>query len=41
VLWDATTGSYQLDAIIAAAKAMSVDVAIMEFRDTAGLDAAL
>jgi putative ABC transport system substrate-binding protein len=41
VLWDATTGRYQLDAIAAAAKTMSVDVVIMEFRDTAGLDAAL
>jgi putative ABC transport system substrate-binding protein len=41
VLWDATTGRYQLDAIAAAAKTMSVDVVIMEFRDTAGLEAAL
>jgi putative ABC transport system substrate-binding protein len=41
VLWDATTGRYQLDAIAAAANTMSVDVVIMEFRDTAGLDAAL
>jgi ABC-type uncharacterized transport system substrate-binding protein len=40
-LWDATTGRYQLDAIKAAAKARSIDLFIMEFRDDAGLLAAL
>jgi putative tryptophan/tyrosine transport system substrate-binding protein len=41
VLWDATTGTYQLDAIKAAATAASIDVLVMEFRDNAGLDTAL
>jgi putative tryptophan/tyrosine transport system substrate-binding protein len=40
-LWDATTGTYQLDAIKAAAKARSIELFIMEFRDDAGLQAAL
>jgi putative ABC transport system substrate-binding protein len=40
-LWDATTGTYQLDAIKAAAKARSIDLIIMEFRDEAGLQRAL
>ena len=40
-LWDATTGPYQLDAIKAAAKAKSIDVLVMEFRDNAGLETAL
>jgi putative ABC transport system substrate-binding protein len=41
VLWDATTGRYQLDAINAAAKTISIDVLVMEFRDTGGLETAL
>jgi putative ABC transport system substrate-binding protein len=41
VLWDATTGPYQLDAIKAAAKAASIDLLVMEFRDGAGLETAL
>jgi len=41
VLWDSTTGTYQLDAIKAAATAASLDVIVMEFRDNAGLDVAL
>jgi hypothetical protein len=40
-LWDATTGTYQLDAIKAAAKARSIELFIMEFHDDAGLQAAL
>jgi putative ABC transport system substrate-binding protein len=41
VLWDATTGTYQLDAIKAAAKTASIDLLVMEFRDSAGLETAL
>jgi ABC-type uncharacterized transport system substrate-binding protein len=41
VLWDSTTGSYQLDAIKTAATAASIDVIVMDFRDHAGLGAAL
>jgi putative tryptophan/tyrosine transport system substrate-binding protein len=41
VLWDATTGTYQLDAIRAAATAVSIDLVVMEFRDNEGLDTAL
>jgi putative ABC transport system substrate-binding protein len=41
VLWDATTGTYQLDAINAAAITASVDLLVMEFRDNVGLDTAL
>jgi len=41
VLWDSTTGTYQLDAIKAAAVTASVDILVMEFRDNAGLDTAL
>lgn len=41
VLWDVTTGRYQLDAINAAAKAISIDVVIMEFNDAGGLEKAL
>ena len=40
-LWDATTGTYQLDAIKAAVKARSIDLVVMEFRDNDGLEAAL
>ncbi len=41
VLWDSTTGTYQLDAIKTAATTASIDVVVMEFRDNAGLDKAL
>jgi putative ABC transport system substrate-binding protein len=41
VLWDATTGTYQLDAIKAAAKAMSIGLVIMEFRDAGGINDAI
>jgi len=41
VLWDETTGRYQLDAMTAAAKARSIDIVVMEFRDNAGLETAL
>ena len=41
VLWDATTGTYQLEAISAAAKTLSIDLSIMDFRDTSGLHKAL
>jgi putative ABC transport system substrate-binding protein len=40
-LWEATTGSYQLDAIKAAAKAASIDLTVMEFSDDAELESAL
>jgi putative tryptophan/tyrosine transport system substrate-binding protein len=41
VLWDATTGMYQLDAIKAAATTAAVDLLVMEFRDNSGLEPAL
>jgi putative tryptophan/tyrosine transport system substrate-binding protein len=41
VLWDATTGTYQLEAIKTAATAKSIDLLVMEFRDGAGLETAL
>ena len=41
ILWDATTGTYQLEAIRAAAKTMSIDLSVMDFRDTLGMHAAL
>jgi putative ABC transport system substrate-binding protein len=40
-LWDATTGTYQLDAIKTAAKTASIDLSIMEFRDSTGMETAL
>jgi putative tryptophan/tyrosine transport system substrate-binding protein len=40
-LWDVTTGTYQLDSIKGAAKAKSIDLLVMEFRDSAGLETAL
>jgi ABC-type uncharacterized transport system substrate-binding protein len=40
-LWDVTTGTYQLDSIKGAAKAKSIDLLVMEFSDSAGLEAAL
>jgi putative ABC transport system substrate-binding protein len=41
VLWDATTGTYQLDAIKAVATTASIDFSVMEFRDSSGLETAL
>jgi putative tryptophan/tyrosine transport system substrate-binding protein len=41
VLWDVTTGTYQLEAIKAAAASASIDLVVMEFRDNAGIDTAL
>ncbi len=41
VLWDSTTGSYQFDAIKAAAAARSVQIVVMEFQDNAGIESAL
>jgi putative ABC transport system substrate-binding protein len=41
ILWDATTGTYQLDAIKGAAQSASIDLVVMEFRDSAGLEVAL
>jgi putative ABC transport system substrate-binding protein len=41
VLWDVTTGSYQFNAIKAAAEARSIEIVVMEFRDNAGLESAL
>src|SRR5690242_1254021 len=38
VLWDATTGAYQLDAIKTAAHSASITLVVMEFRDNEGLD---
>jgi putative ABC transport system substrate-binding protein len=38
VLWDATTGTHQLDAINATAKTMSIGLVIMEFRDAGEID---
>lgn len=41
VLWDVNTGPYQRDAITAAAKTMSVELRILEFRELAGLESLL
>ena len=41
ILWDATTGTYQLEAIRAAAKNRSIDLEVMEFQDMVGMDKAL
>ena len=41
VLWDASTGPYQLRAITAAAKALSVDLQVLEFRDSDEMGSAL
>ena len=41
VLWDATTGTYQLDAIKMAAKTTSIEFVVMDFGDNRGLEAAL
>ena len=40
-LWDSTTGTYQFDAMTAAAKGRSIDLVVLEFRDNAGLETAL
>jgi putative ABC transport system substrate-binding protein len=41
VLWDISTGPSQLDAIRIAAKAIPIDLQILEFRDAAGMEDAL
>lgn len=41
VLWDVNTCPYQRNAIIAAAKTLSVDLRILEFRELAGLESLL
>jgi putative tryptophan/tyrosine transport system substrate-binding protein len=41
VLWDATTGTYQLEAIKAAAATALIELLVLEFRDSAGLETAL
>ena len=41
VLWDATTGTYQFEAIKAAATAASIELVVMEFRDSTGMETAL
>ena len=41
VLWDVTTGTYQRDAMQAAAKSASVDIVLVEFRETNELEPAL
>jgi putative tryptophan/tyrosine transport system substrate-binding protein len=41
VMWDTTTGRYQLDGIDAAAKMVSVDVQVTEYRDSEGMVRAL
>jgi ABC-type uncharacterized transport system substrate-binding protein len=41
VLWDANTGEYQLRAMSAAAKAMSIDLQVLEFRNAVGMESAL
>jgi putative ABC transport system substrate-binding protein len=41
VLWDANTGESQLSALKAAAKAMAIDIHVLEFRDENGIASAL
>jgi putative ABC transport system substrate-binding protein len=41
VLWDVTTGTYQFEAIKAAATAASIELVVMEFRDSTGMETAL
>ena len=41
VLWDVNTGPSQRNAIVAAAKAKSLEVRILEFRELAGLESLL
>ncbi len=41
VLWDVTTGTFQLDALKVAAKAISVDLLILEFDNAVKLEVAL
>jgi putative ABC transport system substrate-binding protein len=41
VLWDANTGEYQLRAMAAAAKAVSIELQVLAFRDSTGLESVL
>ena len=41
VLWDVNTGPYQLRATTAAAKALSLDIQVLEFHEATGLEQAL
>jgi putative ABC transport system substrate-binding protein len=41
VLWDETTGAYQLDAMQAVARANSIDILVVGFRDSVQLETAL
>src|SRR5579883_1247960 len=41
VLWDSTTGRYQLDAVRAAAKPLSIDIQVMEYRNSEDMLTAL
>jgi putative tryptophan/tyrosine transport system substrate-binding protein len=41
ILWDANTGEYQLRAMSDAAKAMSMDLRVIEFRNAMGMENAL
>jgi putative ABC transport system substrate-binding protein len=41
ILWDANTGEYQLRVMSDAAKAMSVDLMVLEFRNAPGMESAL
>ena len=41
VLWDVTTGTFQLDAVIGAAKTKSLNPIVMQFRNAAELEPAL
>jgi putative ABC transport system substrate-binding protein len=41
ILWDTTTGTYQLEAIRAAAKTLSIDLNVMEFREALEMHNAL
>jgi putative tryptophan/tyrosine transport system substrate-binding protein len=41
VLWDANTGEYQLRELSAVAKAMSINLQVLEFRNSAGIESAL
>jgi putative ABC transport system substrate-binding protein len=41
VLWDVNTGPWQRNAMVAVAKAKSIDLRVLEFRDLAGLEGVL
>lgn len=41
ILWDGNTGSYQLDAVRAAAKVLAVELDVVEFRDATEIEDAL